>query len=75
MFVLKTNNIRETRKDNPETLATLGHKSQNEDKKSKKHNTEHMKGKQFFIYKTPAVLFIVKFGKSLVGDRGMNKTS
>jgi hypothetical protein len=39
------------------------------------HNTEHMKGKQFFIYKTPAVLFIVKFGKSLVGDRGMNKTS
>ena len=63
-------NVREGAKNNRQSKDTgnIVYKKQNKDKQNQKHNTEN----QRYVpvsYKTPVVLFIVKFGNSLVAYR------
>jgi hypothetical protein len=60
-------NVREGAMNNRQSKDTgnIVYKKQNKDKQNQKHNTEY----QRYVpvsYKTPVVLFIVKFGNSLV---------
>jgi hypothetical protein len=66
-------------KINPETQATSGTRYRMKTKQKTQHRKKNMRNSRFHqktmgepkysTYKTPVVLFIVKSGKSLVGER------